>query len=158
MASVPVGSATNWTWSAVGTSEIADAAVTAAKIAAGAVGSSQLADLSVGTTKIADAAVTGTKIAAGAVGASQLADGSVGTAKLVDGAVTTIKIAAGAVTSDKLAERYIKIASGSTLPATSGYSEGNCFLVNPASGASKLYVLLENSAAAMEWVQVAVAT
>lgn len=77
----------------VATADIADDAVTAAKIAAGAVGSSEIADGSVGSAELADDSVTAAKIATGAVGASEIADGSVGTAELADSAVTSAKIA-----------------------------------------------------------------
>ena len=56
------------------TAIIADDAVTAAKIVAGAVGTSEIAD---GTVVAAD-------IAADAIGASELADNSVGPANVID--------------------------------------------------------------------------
>ena len=78
---------------AVGTTEIADDAVTAAKVATGAIG----------TTELADDSVTAAKIAAGAVGASEIDAGAVGTSELADDAVTSAKIAADAVGSSEIA-------------------------------------------------------
>jgi hypothetical protein len=84
------------------TAEIADGAVTAAKLAAGAVATANLADAGVTTPKLAagavatanlaDAAVTGQQLAAGAVATANLAAGAVGTAQLADGAVHFSKI------------------------------------------------------------------
>jgi len=67
----------------IGTNAIANDAVTAAKIPAGAVD----ADI----TAIPDGSVTTAKLAADAVTAAKLADDSVVTANIVDGAVTTAK-------------------------------------------------------------------
>jgi len=93
--SIPVGS--------VGTSELADNAVTTAKIAAGAVVEADLATGAVTADKIGSSAVTTAKIAAGAVTATELGSSAVTTAKISAGAVTTTEIANSAVTSSKLA-------------------------------------------------------
>jgi hypothetical protein len=67
---------------AVGTTEIASGAVTTAKIAAGAVG----------TTEIASGAVTTAKIAAGAVGSPEIGNGTVSTVDIAAEAVTWASI------------------------------------------------------------------
>lgn len=66
--------------------------VTAARIAANAVGSSEIADGAVITAKIPDAGVTTAKVA----------DANVTTAKIADSAITSAKIADSAVTASKL--------------------------------------------------------
>lgn len=77
----------------IGTTELADGAVTLAKLAANSVDATKIADGSVGTAELADGAVTSAKIA----------DGTIATGDLADGAITTAKIAANAVDSTKLA-------------------------------------------------------
>jgi len=79
----------------------------ATSISSGAVGTTELADLSVtyGKTNFADGSIPGAKLqtdsvtslqlAAGSVGASELADNSVDTNALIDGNVTDIKLANG---------------------------------------------------------------
>jgi hypothetical protein len=63
--------------STVGTSRLRDGAVTADKIATGAVGHDQLANNSVGSATLAGGAVTSDKLATGSVGPSQIVPGSV---------------------------------------------------------------------------------
>jgi len=88
-------------------SAIVGDSITAAQIAANAVGAAELADGAVDTAalqakavtaaQIADDTITAAQIAANAVTASELADGAVDTAALVDGAVTQLKLAADSV-------------------------------------------------------------
>jgi hypothetical protein len=66
-------------------------------LAAAAVTTPELADLSVTTLKLADAAVTNVKLASDSVDARVLAPATITTAELADGAVTTPKLANGAV-------------------------------------------------------------
>ena len=109
----------------VSQSGIADASVTAAKIADGAVGTAALADAAVtydkikdkavGSAKLADNAVSANKIASNAVQERQIFDGSVTEGKIGYGAVTANKISDGAVTQSKLAAESVssaKIAAG----------------------------------------------
>ncbi|MDR2297839.1 MAG: hypothetical protein LBE30_05800 [Comamonas sp.] len=101
----------------INSAQLADNAVTVAKIAAGAVGETHLANLAVTAAKVADNAVTVSKIAAGAVDAGKIAAGAVGethlanlavtAAKVADSAVTVSKIAAGAVDAGKLASNAV---------------------------------------------------
>jgi hypothetical protein len=88
--------------STVGTSRLQDGAVTAGKIAAGAVGNGQLADNSVSSAALASGAVTNDKLADGAVTGAKLASGLITSDKLADGAVTSAKLASGAVGSTQL--------------------------------------------------------
>lgn len=102
----------------IGTTEIADSAVTSAKIADGTIVNADIsasaaiektkisgtaitaADTgTVSTTLIADDAVTAAKIASGAVGSDEIATGAVGTDELADGSVTSSKIADGTITN-----------------------------------------------------------
>ncbi|MBU0960189.1 MAG: hypothetical protein KKH60_01580 [Proteobacteria bacterium] len=87
----------------VGTNELADKAVTAAKIANGQVGASELANGSVSNSKLANNAVNAAKIAGGSVGAAELANNAVTTDKIIDKAVTAAKIANGQVGASELA-------------------------------------------------------
>jgi hypothetical protein len=90
------------------TLRIKDAGVTAAKIATGAVGTTQLADTSVTDVKLASNAVTTAKIL----------DSNVTNGKLATDAVTTIKIAALAVTDAKLAADSVTTAKIAALAVT----------------------------------------
>ena len=81
----------------ISTAGVKDDAVTAGKIPANAVGSSELADNAVDTAAIAANAVT----------ASRIADSSVQEAKINNGAVTVHKIGPGSVNSSKIADATI---------------------------------------------------
>src|SRR5215510_7041379 len=116
----------------VGTVQLANSAVTAAKIALGAVGNQQLADSAVNAAKLADGAVTGAKIATMAVGTSQLADSAVNAAKLADGSVTGAKIANFAVGTAQLADAAV------TGPKIAAASIGTTHLVDSAITSPKL--------------------
>lgn len=104
----------------VSQSGIADASVTAAKIADGAVGTAALADASVtydkikdkavGSAKLADNGVSAKKIASNAVQERHIFDGSVTEGKIGYGAVTANKISDGAVTQSKLAAESVSSA------------------------------------------------
>jgi hypothetical protein len=87
---------------------IKDAGVTAAKIATGAVG----------TTQLADSAVTDAKLAANAVITAKILDSNVTNAKLATDSVTTIKIAGLAVTDAKLAADSVITAKIANLAVT----------------------------------------
>ena len=104
----------------VSQSGIADASVTAAKIADGAVGTAALADAAVtydkikdkavGSAKLADNGVSAKKIASNAVQERHIFDGSVTEGKIGYGAVTANKISDGAVTQSKLAAESVSSA------------------------------------------------
>ncbi|MFD0572542.1 hypothetical protein ACFQ0T_29240 [Kitasatospora gansuensis] len=120
----------------VGELQLADDAVTAAKVAAAAITADSIAAAAVTAVKLGEAAVVAGKIAenavtpgtvapdaitareitAGAITTAELAAGAVSTAKLAAGAVTASEIAAGAVTAAKLATNSVttdKLAAGS---------------------------------------------
>lgn len=103
---------------AVSTAKIADANVTAAKLATDAVETAKIKDANVttdkiangavSTAKIADAAVTNAKIESNAITSSKIVDGNVITDKLADNSVTTAKIAQTAVTTEKIASHAVE--------------------------------------------------
>lgn len=93
-AKIAVGAVTN--------KKLAIDAVTAEKIAEAAVTAQKLAQEAVTEEKIAGEAITAEKIKAGAIGTAALAAGAVTTDKLDAQAVTAEKIAAGAVTAEKI--------------------------------------------------------
>ena len=76
---------------------ITNDAVTADKIATGAVGTTEIADDAVTTAKIADNAVGTTEIANDAVTAAKIATGAVGTTEIANAAVTADKMGSGSV-------------------------------------------------------------
>jgi len=78
---------------------IADGAITAAKIATGAVGTSELADDAVTNAKIGVGAVGTTELAADAVDGDKIADDAIGSEHIATGAVGSDALAATAVTA-----------------------------------------------------------
>lgn len=101
----------------VSQSGIADASVTAAKIADGAVGTAAIADDAITADKLAmsaveerhikDNAVTGDKIANHTIGSGNIGERAIVTSALADRAVTTEKIATGAVTNEKVGDKAL---------------------------------------------------
>jgi len=105
----------------ISTDGVKDDAVTAGKIPANAVGSSELADNAVDTNAIANNAVTSAKIAAGNVTATELATNSVEGGKLTDSAITNAKVhPSAAIEGTKIAPDF-----GSQNIVTTGSITGN---------------------------------
>lgn len=98
---------------AVGGGQIAAGAVTQAKIGTGAVGQAQIATGAVGSTQLGTGAVTQAKIADGAVGSAQLATGAVGSSQLANGAVGQQQVAGG----------YIDLSNSQTISGTKTFSD-----------------------------------
>ena len=102
------------------TADLADSSVTSAKIVDGTIATGDIADAAVTTAKVADSNVTTAKIAdlnvtsgklsTDSVLTSKIADGNVTTAKLADSGVTTAKIADSNVTTAKVADANITTA------------------------------------------------
>ncbi|MFJ4791731.1 hypothetical protein [Kitasatospora purpeofusca] len=115
----------------VGELQLADDAVTAAKVAVGAIDAPALAEAAVTATKLGQAAVTAGKlandavtpgtIAADAITAREITTGAITAAELAAGAVNTASLAAGAVTAGQLAANAVtaaKIAAGAVTAGT----------------------------------------
>lgn len=92
----------------LGTAQIADLAITSAKLAAeiisllgtvadGAITSAKIASGVVGGVHIADATITSSDIAVGTIGGIHILDGSILTADLADALITSAKLASGQV-------------------------------------------------------------
>jgi hypothetical protein len=65
----------------------------------------------IGTTELVDGAVTASKLAAASVNTTNLVNGAVATAQLADGAVTTPKLGAASVTSANLSFQRVGLGS-----------------------------------------------
>ena len=94
----------------ISTAGVKDDAVTAGKIPANAVGSSELADNAVDTAAIADDAVTQAKLATNSVGSGELKSTAVTTAKITDANVTLAKLATDSVGTDKIIDNAVTTA------------------------------------------------
>ena len=90
--------------SAITADKLLAGAVTELKLAAGAVSTSKIAVGAIDDSVIAAGAITADKLLAGAVTELKLAAGAVSTAKIAVGAITDSVIAAGAITAAKIAE------------------------------------------------------
>jgi hypothetical protein len=91
---------------AVGTDELIDDSVTQPKIGPGAVGTTEMADASITNDKLQTDSVDGSNIVNGSVNTSALADGSVVSNKLAGNSVGASHIIAGSVTPSKLSAPY----------------------------------------------------
>ena len=96
--------------SAVTTDKLGGASVTSAKIATDAVTSTQILAGSVTTAKLADGNVTNAKLAASVVTTDKIADGNVLTADLADNSVNSAKIVDGSIASADIADAAIVTA------------------------------------------------
>jgi len=124
---IPADLTTNIT-GALPTANLADEAVTTAKLAnnavdlttkvTGALPTANLADGAVTTAKLANNAVDLTTKVTGTLASSNLADGSVTTSKLADAAVTTSKIANTAVDLSTKVTGSLPVANGGTGAST----------------------------------------
>ena len=121
---------------AVGTGKIANSAVTAPKIAAGSVDGAKMANNSVNAAKLTTAAVTAAELAINAVNAAKIANAAVTAAKIADGAVNQIKLRDGAVTAAKVTGASVgleKLSLANTvLIEDSGSATGNCTALRDA--------------------------
>ena len=130
---------------------IAAGAITAAKILDGAISELKLADDAVTTAKLANAAVTSDIIAANAITATSIQDGAISTPKLAAGSITTAKIAAGAVTATEIASLSItsaKIAAGAVTAAE--IAAGSITTAKIAAGAVTAAEIAANTITASE--------
>jgi hypothetical protein len=91
-------------------SNIADGAITTAKLAANSVATAKIADDAITTAKIANNAVTAAKFADGSINNAKLADSAVSMEKMQNNSVITGAIQNSAVTADKLAANSVTAA------------------------------------------------
>lgn len=94
----------------VDTPNIADNAVTSAKIADGTIQSGDIGAGQIKTTNIEDAAVTGTKIASETITSANIQNGTIQSADIGSGEIHETNIANDAVTNDKVADNAIGTA------------------------------------------------
>ena len=94
----------------VGTSNIADGAVTAAKIASQTITADKIANDAVNTGELADGSVTAAKIATNVITADKIASGAVATSELATDAVTGAKIADDSIDSEHYVDGSIDTA------------------------------------------------
>ena len=114
----------------VGTTELADGSVTAAKLASDAVTTAKVLDANITAAKLASNAVTTAKIADSNVTTAKIADLNITTAKIADSNVTTAKIADANVTYGKLAvgifnQSTTSPATGDKIPFADASDSGN---------------------------------
>ncbi|MBO5740084.1 MAG: hypothetical protein J6R52_03390 [Alphaproteobacteria bacterium] len=112
----------------VGTAQLADAAVTEGKIADNAVTEGKIANNAVTSTKIADGAITKGKIGESAVEAGNLATGAVLEGNIAAGAVTADTIAKNAVGSDQLASDVNSLLAGAIQAPSETNADGTFVL------------------------------
>ena len=94
----------------VGSANIISGAVTAVKLASNWVDSSKVVDGSVQAADLANGSVVTAKLAANAVDSSKVADGSLQAADLANGSVATARLAANSVDSSKVVDGSVQAA------------------------------------------------
>ena len=94
----------------ISTDGVKDDAVTAGKIPANAVGSSELADNAVDTAAIADDAVTSAKIANNTITSANIADNAITTDAIANGNITNVKLNSNSVDSNELVASSVTTA------------------------------------------------
>lgn len=122
----------------VDTTQLADASVTGAKLAAATVAANAIATDAITTAKIDDGAVTGAKLAAGTIAANAIASDAITTAKLDDGAVTAAKVAAGGLGANTLASgavTFAKLAAAAVVTESEGIGSNDNDTTIPTSAA-----------------------
>jgi hypothetical protein len=92
---------------AIGELQLANDAVTEAKIAAGAVGTAEIQGQAIDLSKLADGSVSAAQLIDGAVQTEKIAAGAVVTELLAANAVAAGNIAASAITTEKLAAEAV---------------------------------------------------
>ncbi|MEI7837697.1 MAG: hypothetical protein WCK05_14955, partial [Planctomycetota bacterium] len=105
----------------IATADMADGAVTSAKILDGTIATADIADGAVTTGKILDGTIATADMADGAVTSAKILDGTIATADIADGAVTTGKILDGTIATADMADGAVtaaKLNDTITMPAT----------------------------------------
>lgn len=134
---------------AIGASEIADDAITAAKIATGAIDADAIADNAIDAGAIANDAITAAKIATGAIDADAIADNAIDAGAIAADAITAAKIATGAIDADAIAADAItaaKIANGAidaaTFNADTDTYQAKVWLTDDDTGTADRYTVI----------------
>jgi uncharacterized protein YjbI with pentapeptide repeats len=99
------------------TANIADAAITGAKIASATIEAANIKDATITTAKIADAQITGAKIANATITTANIADAQITTAKIADANITTAKIGDAQVSTLKIGGNAVTLPVGGTSTA-----------------------------------------
>ena len=119
------GPARGLTDGAVGTSELADAAVISPKVGSGAIGPTGLASSAVTTAKIDTGAVISPKFGTGAIGPTALASDAVTTAKIAASAVVSPKLGADSAgltaVADPIRRRTMTVMCGAAITGATNY-------------------------------------
>ena len=130
----------------VGTSQIANGAVTTDKISDSDVTSGKLGSGAVTTVKIADSNVTTGKIADANITTAKIADAQVTTAKIVDANVTTAKLATDAVTTAKITDLNVTTGKIAGDAVTQAKIANNAVGTDQIAGSSVTYAKLQDLA------------
>jgi len=104
----------------INTGDIANLAVTGAKIAIATIGGSNIQNLTIKSNNIEDAAIVGSKIANLAVASVNIQNAAVGTDQLANLSVTSDKLGNASVTSEKLGNLAVKAANIDNATITGG--------------------------------------
>jgi hypothetical protein len=136
---------------AVATVDIADAAITAAKVGANALTANTFGAKSVGTAAIADAAITAAKISPNTLAANTYGTKSIAGAAIADGAVSSVKIASGTINANNIATLTANVTFADSARAIFGtgsdleiYHDGSNSRINDA-GTGNLQLQLGGS-------------
>ncbi|EZP74999.1 DNA-directed RNA polymerase subunit omega [Parageobacillus genomosp. 1] len=125
-----------------GSAIIADGAIGTAKIADASITSAKIASLAVGNAAIQNAAITNAKIATAAIGTAQIQDAAITNAKIADLAVDSSKIADASITTAKIADAAITSAKIANAAITSAHIQnaaiGNAAIANASITAAKI--------------------
>lgn len=125
---------------------IAAGAITSAKILDGVISELKLADDAVTTAKLANAAVTADIVAANAITTTNIQDDAISTSKLAANSVVASKISAGAVVADAIAANAVtseKILAGSVV--ADSVASGAITTVKLAAGAVTAETIAANT-------------
>lgn len=119
IANIPTIPTTNLSGT-IGTTQIADDAITTAKIAANAITAAEIAADTITSGQIAANAITSNELAANSVIAGKIAAGSITATEIAANTITAAKMVAGTITANEIAANTItaaKIAAGTITAA-----------------------------------------